>query len=465
MPVSELIPNPKNWRSHPPAQRKALQGLLDSVGWADAVLARETDDGLMLIDGHLRRDMAGDFEVPVLVLDVDEDEADLILATHDPIAAMAESDVDKLSELVNAIDVDDSRTGDLLAELLPKPVENELPVKGSLVEEFLVPPFSILDSRQGYWMDRKRGWQSIGIKSEIGRGEEGEFLNPNDALLFKSLSGRVPTYYTQKTKAEKKLGRKLSNKEFEEKHLVIKEGTIATKGTSIFDPVLCELVYTWFSSPDGKVLDPFAGGSVRGVIAAMLGRDYFGIELSKKQVKANQNQKHIFENADGDAQWVNGDSTNVNTLAKGKKFDFLFTCPPYGDLEVYSDDPKDLSSMDAEEFNKSFATIIKRSCKHLKDDRFACIVVGEYRSKTGGYQNFVSNTIKAFVDAGLTYYNEMILITSVGSLALRAGGQFRSGRKIGKSHQNVLVFLKGDSKKATEHLGDVEICDIQGGEE
>ena len=215
VPVSELIPNPKNWRRHPPAQRKALQGLLDSVGWADAVLARETDDGLMLIDGHLRRDMAGDFEVPVLVLDVSEDEADLILATHDPIAAMAESDVDKLSELVNRIDVDDSRTGDLLAELLPKAVENELPTKGSLVEEFLVPPFSILDTRQGYWQNRKRGWQAIGIKSEIGRGEEGEFLNPNDALLFKSLSGRVPTYYTQKTKAEKKTAKVVEKKKQE----------------------------------------------------------------------------------------------------------------------------------------------------------------------------------------------------------------------------------------------------------
>src|ERR1700756_638014 len=86
----DLVPNPQNWRRHPKTQREALRGLLTEVGYADALLARELSDGkLMLIDGHLRRETTPDVLVPVLVLDVTEEEADKILATHDPLAAMA----------------------------------------------------------------------------------------------------------------------------------------------------------------------------------------------------------------------------------------------------------------------------------------------------------------------------------------------------------------------------------------
>jgi hypothetical protein len=95
----------------------------------------------------------------------------------------------------------------------------------------------------------------------------------------------------------------------------------------------------------------------------------------------------------------------------------------------------------------------------LKDDRFACFGVGEYRDKKGNYRNFVSDTIAAFKAAGLSYYNEMILVTPCGSLPVRARRQFSAGRKIGKTHQNVLVFVKGDAKKATAACGDVEIHD------
>ena len=101
VPASDLRPNPKNWRTHPKAQQDALRGILAEVGMADAVLARELPDGsLMLIDGHLRAETAADAPVPVLVLDVNEAEADKLLATLDPLAAMAETDAVKLDELL-----------------------------------------------------------------------------------------------------------------------------------------------------------------------------------------------------------------------------------------------------------------------------------------------------------------------------------------------------------------------------
>jgi hypothetical protein len=104
VPASDLRPNPKNWRTHPKAQADALRGVLAEVGLADACLARELPDGsLMLIDGHLRAETLGDGEVPVLVLDVNEAEADKILATLDPLAAMADSDAAKLDELLRGV--------------------------------------------------------------------------------------------------------------------------------------------------------------------------------------------------------------------------------------------------------------------------------------------------------------------------------------------------------------------------
>ena len=105
VPASDLRPNPKNWRTHPKAQQDALKGILTEVGMADACLARELDDGtLMLIDGHLRAETIGEEVVPVLILDVNETEADKILATLDPLAAMAGVNAVRLDELYRDID-------------------------------------------------------------------------------------------------------------------------------------------------------------------------------------------------------------------------------------------------------------------------------------------------------------------------------------------------------------------------
>ena len=104
VPASQLQPNPKNWRTHPAAQQDSLKAVLAEVGYADALLARETPDGgLMLIDGHLRAETTPDQEVPVLILDVDAAEADKLLATLDPLAAMAGADDAKLAGLLQTV--------------------------------------------------------------------------------------------------------------------------------------------------------------------------------------------------------------------------------------------------------------------------------------------------------------------------------------------------------------------------
>jgi len=230
-------------------------------------------------------------------------------------------------------------------------------------------------------------------------------------------------------------------------------------GTSIFDPVLCELAYRWFCPPGGAVLDPFAGGSVRGIVAAKLGRKYTGIDLRPEQIAANEQQAATIT-PENPPRWIVGDSRNVATLAPGQ-YDLVFSCPPYADLEVYSDDPADLSTLDYAAFLAAYREIVAASVAMLAEDRFACFVVGDVRDKKGMYRNFISDTIAAFQDAGAKLYNDAVLITSVGSLPIRVGRQFESGRKLGKTHQNVLVFVKGDPKKATAACGPVEMGDVE----
>jgi len=113
--AADLVPNPKNWRRHPRAQAKALRALLTEIGYADALLVRElSDNRLMLIDGHLRAETTPDALVPVLILDVTEKEADKILLTLDPLAAMAESDAERIKALIETVGTNSAAVEELL---------------------------------------------------------------------------------------------------------------------------------------------------------------------------------------------------------------------------------------------------------------------------------------------------------------------------------------------------------------
>lgn len=483
-------------------------------------------------------------------------------------------------------------------DLFGEPVKTK--ITGPVAEKFLVPPFTVLDARSRSWQDRKRAWVRLGIQGELGRDGLG------DTCV-------TPMSYFNKGK------------------------TISGDAGSIFDPLLCELAYRWFCPKGGQVVDSFAGGSVRGIVATLLGYKYWGCDLRQKQITANYEQasticpetdvetknglvkvnvsgkmlrqkfhpceenfikevckgrccqgtdkivvtvhpseeewitklgaevkdglivadkrglcpfksddglctihgddkpfgckaspftlnkndtlivrnryrmlkcykcegsapayeahqwslEQIFgvdetarivslvqqgddkipafipldhynmlrendnikhgrsvQNTSKNLNWVCGDS--AVELDKAPKADFIFSCPPYGNLEKYSDDPNDISNMSHEDFIEVYRTIIKKSIDTLKDNRFACFVVGDFRGKDGYYKNFVANTIEAFVDAGAPLYNEAILVTPTGSASIRVTKQFNSGRKLCKLHQNVLVFCKGDPKKAAK---------------
>lgn len=360
---------------------------------------------------------------------------------------------------------------------------------GNLAERFGVPPFSVLNAREGWWQDRKAAWLRTGIESDLGRGEAGlgrdngapggggggAWAQRSGQRAANAIPGgsRQPAINpaTGKIVRADSTGRPIIPGEMRGGMTYgavdMDDGAerSGTSGTSMFDPVLAELLVRWFAPPGGLILDPFAGGSVRGIVAAKLGRRYLGIDLSARQIAANCAQRERILHAtvsDLRPEWIVGDARDLPRLAAGIEADFLLSCPPYADLERYSDDPADLSTLAYGEFRRELASIIKRAVDRLKADRFACFVVGDVRGgKNGNYHGLPAHVIEAFEAAGASLYNEAILVTATGSLAIRVAKQFTTSRKLGKTHQNVLVFCKGDARKATEAIGEVEFGAIE----
>lgn len=280
---------------------------------------------------------------------------------------------------------------------------------GVLVGEFIWPPFSVLDTQNKWWRYRRQQWKSFGIQPEIVNAKR-KCFNTSTWTREKNNSG-------------------------------------PEEDLSVFDPVVTELAYKWFSPKGGQIIDPFSGASCRGVVASLLGYDYFGIDLSSEQIKANREQgNNICQ--DNVPIWIHGDA--LEELDDAPEADFIFSCPPYGSLEKYSDDPKDLSNMDYEQFIDVYSQIIGKACAKLKQDRFACFVVGDFRDRNGNYHHFPGDTIDCFKDSGLELYNQLILVTATGTASMRARKQFVASRKVVLVHQQVLVFLKGDARKATK---------------
>lgn len=714
---SELVkpdgppPNPENPKKHPPEQIALYAEIVRHQGVRRSVVVSRRSG--FIVSGHgfqlaaqlLKLDL-----MPVEYQDFASEAEEMAhLLADNQLATQAEMDLAAttgllakiqaaLAEQGKPLSITGYTPGDFSALLskLNAPGLAKSMAKAKLSERFGVPPFSVLDARQGYWQTRKAAWLDLGLQSEVGRGA-------NALNMSASMAGITDAA----EKAAWNAGRRTATHSPE-------AGTTEANQTSIFDPVLCELAFRWFCPPGGRIVDPFAGGSVRGVVAAMLGFRYVGVDLRPEQVAANREQAvaivgaspavtseqvvsdpdaltpverrgeywlkrddllsigdvrggkvrscwHLAQGATGlvtagsrqspqvnivasigkalgvpvrvhtptgelspevqDAQrkgatvvqhaagynnviiararedaaaagwreipfgmecaeavkqtrrqvanlpsevkrivipvgsgmslcgvlwglkdcgrddvavvgvrvgsdpakrlaqyapsdwqtrvtlvassldyhapaptdslegvlldpiyeakclpflqpgdclwlvgiratalpapggkpapvWHVGDSRRLSEHVGSAPFDFIFSCPPYADLEVYSEHPGDLSLVCSKSgyahFLSDYRAIIANAVALLAPDRFACFVVGDVRDKHGAYRNFVADTIAAFRDAGMTLYNDAVLVTPTGSTALRAAKPFETSRKLGKTHQNVLVFFKGN---------------------
>lgn len=429
MLYKEMIVTEKNvgelkaYQRNPRNNENAIEAVAESIKQFGFRVPLVIDKDNVIVCGHTRLKAAqrlGLDKVPCVVADdLTPEQIKAYRLADNKTAELAEWDFELLEkELAELSEIDMSLFG--FEDLFDDEEENDLDeameeVRPTLQEKYIIPPFSVFDTKQGYWQDRKEAWKKI-IKSDEGRDE---------ALLGKGLKDLAAKYYSNNT----------------------------LTGTSIFDPVLCEVLINWFCPVGGKILDPFAGGSVRGLVSVLLGNQYTGVDLSERQIQANiKNYNALAGTNDFNGNelsapnWINDDSTNIDKIINDK-YDFLLTCPPYADLEVYSDDPRDISNMPYDKFKEAYTEIIVKATEKLKDNAFVAIVVGEVRDKHGYYYNFVGDTIEACRSAGLKYYNECILLNQIATGAMRADRQFAAGRKVVKTHQNVLIFLKGNEKE------------------
>lgn len=415
--VKDLKPYENNARKHQETDVAAIVASIKEFGFKDPIGVWSDDN--IVVEGHGRLVAAkklGMKSVPCVRLDdlTDEQRRAYALA-HNKTAELSVWDDDILDiELDNILDIDMSDFGFDLSD--GNNYDSDSVDHGSLADKFIVPPFSVLDTKQGYWQDRKKQWLEFGIKSEVGR----------DARAF--TTEKIAESYGRSSKS----------------------------GVSIFDPVLTEIMYKWFCPSGGAIYDCFAGGSVRGIVADKLGYKYTGIDLRQEQIDAN------YENAsdlDLTPVWYCDDSLNADKYIDDDSVDMIFSCPPYFDLEIYSDNPQDISNMDYEGFCETYKQIIDIACRKLKENRFAVFVVGDIRDKKGYYRNFIDYTKECFNDNGLQTYNELILCDVIGTGAIRAKKQMISGRKVVKTHQNVLCFYKGDCKQIKDIYGEIDIGD------
>ncbi len=211
----QLVANPHNFRSHPPEQRQALKDAIAEVGFLRSVTVNRVTGNL--VDGHERVWQALTSEqefIDVEYVELTEDEEKKALLTLDPISEMARADAEKLGELMAMVNVESESLAAMLASLADKarlslPVEVQAGVgvveaRATLAERFGVPPFSVLDARQGYWQERKRAWIALGIQSELGRGA-GQQSNGESSDPDKLCPGGSPRPLDRKKNAQRKL--------------------------------------------------------------------------------------------------------------------------------------------------------------------------------------------------------------------------------------------------------------------
>jgi len=299
---------------------------------------------------------------------------------------------------------------------------------GILFNKYIVPPYSILDTRQGYWQERKKEWKAL-LYKYVDEGATREGVQQHgDSYPTSGRNVRTSQYVPSAN----------------------------TGGASIFDPVLAEIINLWFGFDGCKTFDPFAGGTF-GFVSSYLGNKFTGIELRQEQTDVN----NLCISDYNQSKYICDDGMNIDKHLEPNSQDLLFSCPPYFNLEVYSDKENDASNVDTyEDFLEIMETAFTKSINILKDNRFAVVVVGNIRDKKGHYIRLCDDIKDIFEKNGMPMYNEMIVIEALGSQSLRAD-RTMNNRKVAKAHQNalvfykgnpdnVLVFFKGDNKKIKE---------------
>lgn len=405
--LADLTPNPKNPRQIKEKNFNNLKKSVKKDKWMLQLDRIIVDENNVILSGHQRVKALlanGETEIKVCkAYGLSEEEKERVLIRSN--IADGEWDMDTLANMFDADFLTDMGleipTGD---DWVDDPT-----AYGKLTDDFVVPPMSVLDTRQGYWKERKNEWRGL-VENRVESREETLHLMHN------------------------KFGERFQT-------------------ASSLDPVLSEIICRWFCPEGGSCFDNFAGDVEFGFVAGTLGHNYTGVELRQEQVDSNTARTKGLP-----ATYICDDGRNVCKHIKPESQDLYFSCPPYFDLEQYSDLENDASNQATyAEFYAILDEAFTNAIKCLKPNRFAVIVVGNIRDKkTGGYYDFAGDVVNTFTRNGLLFYNDMVLVDHIGTAAIRAK-RYMKNRKVAKCHQNVLVFYKGDPKQIPQHFGDVAV--------
>lgn len=213
--------------------------------------------------------------------------------------------------------------------------------------------------------------------------------------------------------------------------------SVYTGTHSVFPAPLVEwILLRYGGNPGGRVLDAFAGGAVRGIVSRIMGHDYTGIEIRSEQIAENEAVLAAL-NLQG-AEYIQDDGTQMSKVEG--QFDCALTCPPYWNLETYSDLPEDLSNLKTySEFDIAMICCAKAHRRLMKPGSFVCIVVGPFRDKKGELIDFPAHTARNFQGAGFIFWQQIILAKNFASAAKRSTNAWK-GRKLVPNHEFLQVF-------------------------
>ncbi len=226
-------------------------------------------------------------------------------------------------------------------------------------------------------------------------------------------------------------------------------------GVSRFDPHLAEVITRWYCPPGGIVMDPFAGGPVRSLVAAHLGYPYRGIELRGDQVEANRARAATWRERGllaATPVWHVGAAQELLPELDDGEADLIFTCPPYHNRERYTTNPRDLSAMRWPQFLDTYTTILAEATRVLADDRLAVIVISDIRDSGGHMRGLPALTTAAMAAAGACLINEHVLVEHPGLRVKTMRPAWTAARTAMRCHQLVHVYVKGDRRKAAHAI-------------
>lgn len=446
--MNEIKFDKRNYRKHNDKNKKLIKKSLQECGAGRSIII---DNEGEIIAGNGVYEQAQKLGLKTKIVETDGSELVVVkrtdLATDDDkrkrLAVMdnstsdtSEFDIDLLEEDFAIDDLNDMGL-DLKIE-----DEEEEKVKSNIKDDFAIFPCSVLDQGSKKWQERKKIWMEKLSSENVLKSRRDLLCLGNSHLYLKTY--KLFLNYNNKSNTKltfNEFVEKFNPPEFEED-----KQNIRAKGVSFFDPVLSELSCKWFTPYNGaKIFDCFAGDVYKGLVFALCGHDFCGIELRQEQIDDNNEVIKNFENLN--IKYICDDGQNVGQYFQEQSQDLLFSCPPYYNLEVYSDLPNDASNQkDYCDFLKILDNAYSKSIKILKDNRFAVIVVGDIRNKMGFYYNFINDIINIFKKNDMFLLNELILKEPVASRCFTARGLFKY-RKIVKIHQNVLVFYKGNPKE------------------